>query len=208
MLDDWFVISWRKSYNMRLFSTLPHELTSGSEFATDFSLFLTPTSTSFESSPSIRLTRKVLSHFSSLPAIRVSCRSHRNLLNLMAQTLLREQWKIRSFSLCSFHYSLLWHWCTLVLHVFVSQWRRCETVWLYLHLRYVYTILIAINVIRKYIKYITFTKRYYYYYYYCCCCCCCRIMREINRIADRQFSVKFCVWNFKIKHEKVYRRRL
>jgi hypothetical protein len=111
MLDDWFVNSWKKSDNMEAFPTLPHELTSGSEFATDFSLFLTPTSSFFKSSPSFRLTRKVLSHISSLPAIRASCPSHRNLLNLMAQTLLREQWKIRSFSLCNSHYSLLWHWC-------------------------------------------------------------------------------------------------
>ena len=36
----------------------------------------------------------------------------------------------------------------------------------------------------------------------------CRIMREINRVADRQFSVKFCVWNFKIQREKLYRRKL
>jgi hypothetical protein len=149
--------------------------------------------------PSFRLTRKVLSHFPSLPAIRVSCPSHRNLLNLMAQKVLREQWKIRASCYAIFITVFSDTGATCL----VSQWRRCETVCLYLHLRRVYTVLLAINVIQKWIKYITFTKRYYYYYYYYC-----RFMREINRIADRQFSVKFCVWNFKIKSEKLYRRKL
>lgn len=65
-----------------------------------------------------------------------------------------------------------------------SQWVRCETLRLHLQLRRVYKMLLTADDLRKEMTVTPFTDRALYYYW---------IVREINRIAKKNFSEILCL---------------